>query len=750
MIQLNTNPIEGSALRLSLSFRDAMGTYFVPLSIEYTLLALNLDKESWSVVGDIYQKPLKPESMVSLVIPDMRMITGTTPKRKLLVTYLAVVDGQETSFVDEACFEVRPMPYVPDKPVPPPTPPVYVSITDVTFQTGSAASSPLTPVFYCRTNMPASIAGATAYITGDTLSDPLQCDMSIDSTCTTITVTCMTELRHASRYILNVDGLESLSGGHPMESPFTLAFVTEKGIDPSQLVKEVTLTENGEHVIDPDEGYSSMNKVLATVAVPLTSDKEVTVTENGTIEIVPDDGDAGMEKVTLTTSIPIQQLRTAEYDRSGDYEIEPEEGYTSMKKVAVRVDVQASLQDMGRLTARENGSYEILPEEGKAGMKKAQVFVDVPLQDKGVTISHNGTTTINPDENYEGMESVTVTTAVPLQNRNITAEHNGTTRIEPEQGYDGMTGVDLTVAVPLQQRKNVTISHNGSTVVTPDQGYDGMQSTGVEVAVPLQNVKNVTVSSNGVSTITPDEGYDGMESVALEVALPLQQSSSITMTENNSSVTVLPSPGNVAMEAVTVNTALPMQDKTTTLSHNGTYTVTPDQEYQGMDSAIVTVDVPLQTNKNASFDTNGIFTVTPDEGFDGIRETTVVVDVPYVTAIEDEKQVSITSSGVIDVYPSDGYDAMRKVVVSTEMTPVAMFAYMGDDNNIYWFASPLGLSARYTMLPDPAVFNDGFVTVAITAASGQFSMTFHSEEIWLTRDSANDILREEPQVTVRP
>lgn len=705
MIQLNTNPIEGSALRLSLAFRDASGTYFVPLSVSYTLLALNLDKESWSVVGDIYQKEVTPESMVNLVIPNIQMISGTTPKRKLLVTYYAMVDGQETSFIDEACFEVKPMPYVPDKPLPPPTPSVFVKILDVIFQTGSAASAPLTPVFYCKTNLPVSIAGASAYISGSDLAEPIPCSMSVDSTCTTVTVTCGTELRHSSTYILNVDNLESTSG-LPMEKPFTLSFVTEKGQDPSQLVKEVSYDDNGEYVVNPDEGYSSMDKVLVNVNVPLQENKDITITENGSIEVLPDEDYKAFEKITLTTSIPIQQFKAVEYNDSGDYEVEPDEGYTAVKKVAVKVDVQGKLQPVARLTASHNGSYDILPTEGMVGMKKAEVFVDVPLQQKATTITSEGVYEVTPDENY-----------------------------------DGITKNTITVDIPLQQNKDVTVVHNGSSVITPDTGYDGMEQVSLNVNVPLQATKTQTFTDNGSYTITPDVGYDGVQEVGVNVNVPMS-SNSITLTENNTTTTIVPESGMRGMTSVDVTTNIPMQSKEESYSHNGIYTVTPDTGYEGLSDVQVEVAIPFQDNKviGDDYTHNGVYEITPDEPYEVMKKVTFEIAVSSPN-LQEVKNVAINLNGTTEILPDDGYDAIRKVIVNTEMSEVAMFAYMGDNDVIYYFASPLGITGRYMGIADPTQFNLGFAPIHVTAEGNQYSIMWQGEEVFLTRDSEDDIPR---------
>ena len=146
MIKLNYSPFEGSTVKVTLSFRDSFGKYYIPLSLNYTLLALNSDKESWSVVGDAYKVSIQPASQVPLTISDTSLISGTTLQRKVLIQWVALVDGQVTDFIDEVVFEIQPMPYITNKPVEPEPTPIYLEVKDVEFQTGNSVACPINPV----------------------------------------------------------------------------------------------------------------------------------------------------------------------------------------------------------------------------------------------------------------------------------------------------------------------------------------------------------------------------------------------------------------------------------------------------------------------------------------------------------------------------------------------------------------------------------------------------------------------------
>lgn len=225
MIRLNYNPIQGSTLSVNLSFRDQQGKYYVPLTVSYSLLALNSDKESWSVVGDYYKKSLTPASLINLVIPNLQQVTGTTLQRKVLVYWKTTLDGEFTDFIDEVSFELKPLPTLSNQP-PEPTPsPIYVEITNVEFQNGSPTNAPINPVIKLTTNLPVYFSTESKV---EFEKDGIKIDAIAeqDSTKTVITVFPGTLLEYSSSYVLKITGLISNTGSYEMKEPFEYHFTT--------------------------------------------------------------------------------------------------------------------------------------------------------------------------------------------------------------------------------------------------------------------------------------------------------------------------------------------------------------------------------------------------------------------------------------------------------------------------------------------------------------------------------------------
>jgi len=69
------------------------------------------------------------------------------------------------------------------------------------------------------------------------------------------------------------------------------------------------------------------------------------------------------------------------------------------------------------------------------------------------------------------------------------------------------------------------------------------------------------------------------------------------------------------------------QTKTTTITQNGTTTVTPDTGYDAIEQLDITVNVPLQS-KTYTFTQNATTTIVPDQGYAGFSQVGLEINVP--------------------------------------------------------------------------------------------------------------------------
>ena len=152
--------------------------------------------------------------------------------------------------------------------------------------------------------------------------------------------------------------------------------------------KTVTITTNGETVIEPTEGKDAMKKVTATIAVPVKEEqtKSVNITTNGETVVEPDSGKT-LSSVTIVTAV--------------------EGGSVLDTNVAETIDVSQYTEPV-----------VINPTSGKDGMIKATVTLsNIPSgadleADKAATIDVSQYTepvVVTPTSGKDGMEQVTVT-----------------------------------------------------------------------------------------------------------------------------------------------------------------------------------------------------------------------------------------------------------------------------------------------------------------------------------------------------
>jgi len=523
MIKLRNNPVEGSCVKLSLSFRDPLGNFYVPSSVCYTILALNNDEESWTVVDNVYRKEIEPSSSVVLVTPPSNIVEGTTLVRKIIIYWTSLFDNAVSDFVDEVNYEVQPLPYVPDVPVPPSPEYPDVTVTEIKLQSGSVAEAPINPIFIAKVNVPVIPDSGSCVVRRIDNDSLIPCSVSVDSSGTVLTVSCNEELGTNLSYKFEVDGYKGINGVSEMKQKAEMDFrTTSKGR--VQEEKDVTVEDNGNYEIVPDTGYSSLGKVNLIVDVAaspdIQPDKEITFTENDVVlEIRADSPYNAMRKVIASVSIPMEEDKNVEITSNGTFVIEPETGNAGMKKVTATVDVPSGKPEQSKeVIITENTVTTVVPDSGKT-LSEVKVTTNIPAPfietGKEVTITSNGDRVVTPTSPNVAMDSVTVHTEIPLEaNKEATITSNGNTSIVPTTPNVGMSSVTVHTAVPIESGKEVTITSNGTSTVTPSSPNVGFDNVEVTVAVPLEDNKQVSVDLEDYANpieITPTTGNDGME-----------------------------------------------------------------------------------------------------------------------------------------------------------------------------------------------------------------------------------------------
>lgn len=452
---------------------------------------------------------------------------------------------------------------------------------------------------------------------------------------------------------------------------------------------DVEYTENGQYSINPPSGYDGLSSVNVTVDV----DKEcnlttstVTLTGDGEYSILPPEGYDGFTEVVVN----VENECDDRYDEGYD------DGITDQKaKLAsttftqngsyTREDGWNAVQvSVDTVTPYNNGKQDGIDEQ------KAKLISG--------TFTQNGT--YNREDGYNQV-IVDVDTVTPYNNgvadqkaklTDITIVSNG--RYTREDGYD-----DITVNVPSDinnQSKQVTYTQNGTQTVIADNGYSGLSQVAVTVNVDTQTpynngkqdgideqkakIESITITNNG--TYTKADGYS-------PVVVNVQPN--LTTDTFTSNGTYTPT-GYDGYSSVTVNvdTQTPYDNGysdgedaqkakliTGTFTQNGTYT-----RADGYDEVIVNVpsDVHNQ-NKQTTITQNGTQTISADSGYTGLGSVEVTVDVDtqtpydngYADGEADQKAklstLTVTQNGTYTA--ADGYGT---VIVDVQCGGTKLYA----------------------------------------------------------------------------
>jgi len=114
MIQLARNPIEGGSVVIRLSFRDPTGCNYEPVdgSVNFSLYAQSESSDTWVIVNNRQESPLTSESVIDIVLQgdDLALLPDCTTKRRVIVNWSYLRNGEETIGRDMVDFSVTPLP----------------------------------------------------------------------------------------------------------------------------------------------------------------------------------------------------------------------------------------------------------------------------------------------------------------------------------------------------------------------------------------------------------------------------------------------------------------------------------------------------------------------------------------------------------------------------------------------------------------------------------------------------------------
>lgn len=235
----------------------------------------------------------------------------------------------------------------------------------------------------------------------------------------------------------------------------------------------------------------------------------------------------------------------------------------------------------------------------------------------------------------------------------------------------------------------------------------------------------VAYNENGDYTLVPESG-DGFSSVAISVEVPSDvdnQSKTVTITENGeSTVTYDQDYTGLSSVGITVNVQPDLQSKNATPT-TSEQTIVPDQDKDGLSSVVIAgVTASIDQNivagnikkdveilgvtgeydpqpdleaKTVTYVSNDTYSITPTSGKDGISSVSVTVNVPSDIHNQEKSATPTTSSQ--EITADNGYSGLSKVTVGAVTSSIDANIASG---NIKKDVVILGVTGSYDPQPD--------------------------------------------------
>ena len=252
---------------------------------------------------------------------------------------------------------------------------------------------------------------------------------------------------------------------------------------------------------------------------------------------------------------------------------------------------QISADKLKEISITSNGTYT--PDEGYY-YTKIDVNVPIPEPKLGSLVAtENNKWYMASSENLDGYEVVNVSVPEPklIDHTAIYAE-NGSYSLTPKNA-DGFSKVNVRVNVPDPALTVLNTTENGHYEAI-DSGFYGYSAVEVNVPTPTFETAELVATENGIYRAS-EQGVDGFYAVMVDVPTPEFTTEELNATNNG---TYTPSTDGYSKVSVNVQPNLQAKSKTTTITANGTSTITlqPDANYDGLSSASVTITTNVESS----------------------------------------------------------------------------------------------------------------------------------------------------------
>ena len=236
--------------------------------------------------------------------------------------------------------------------------------------------------------------------------------------------------------------------------------------------KYVSITENGTEIVTFDpENYTGLGIVQINTEVPAAAIQQptsVSISDNGNYSVFPDEGYVGISEVSVNVNVqPKLQLKIVDSSTSAQVII-PDDSYVGMAQVSINpyvldnktvdpstnnITVTSSKDGLSSVTVTPITS-SIDSNISAGNIKNGVTILGVQGTYSGTTINNQNKTidsstsvqSVTYDSGYTGLGTVTVN-PYTLQNKALQLEPSyrnedvggAVVKVEPDEGYDGLS-----------------------------------------------------------------------------------------------------------------------------------------------------------------------------------------------------------------------------------------------------------------------------------------------------------------------
>ena len=403
----------------------------------------------------------------------------------------------------------------------------------------------------------------------------------------------------------------------------------------------ITINSDGTYTYTPNANYNGSDSFDYTIVdddgAEATATLNLTVTDVNDGPVAQDDTDSGAEDTQQTGNV-----LTNDSDVDGTISVKDPGTYaTSNGSITINGDGTYTYTPNANYHGSDSFDYTIVDDDGAEATATLNLTVtdvnDGPVAnddtDSGAEDTQQTGNVLTNDSDVDGTISVKDPGTYATTNGSITINSDGTYTYTPNANYNGSDSFDYTIVdddgAEATATLNLTVTDVNDGPVAQDDtdsGAEDTQQTGnvltndsdVDGTISVKDPGtyattngSITINSDGTYTYTPNANYNGSDSfdytivdddgaeatATLNLTVTDVNDGPVAQDDTDSGAEDTQQTGNVLTNDSDVDGTISVKDPGTyattngsiTISSDGTYTYTPNENYSGSDSFDYTI-----------------------------------------------------------------------------------------------------------------------------------------------------------------